>query len=55
MSSVSIVHCTIVFFSASGMVWLNRLGNRLAPIEKSTSHLRRKCSAIEPRTPTDSG
>jgi hypothetical protein len=55
MSSVSTVHCTMVFLSASGMAWLKRLGKRLAPTEKSTSALRRKCSACEPRTPTDRG
>ena len=49
------MHCTIVFFSASGIEWLNRFGNRLDPIEKTMSALRRKCSASEPRTPTDSG
>src|SRR5258708_13976019 len=54
-SSVSIVHCTMVFLSASGMAWLKRLGKRLAPIEKSRSHFLRNRSASEPRTPTESG
>ncbi len=49
------MHCTIVFLWASGTVWLKRPGKRLEPMEKSRSHLRRKWSAIEPRTPTESG
>ena len=55
MSRVSTVHWMIVFFSASGIAWLNRFGNRLEPIEKRTSAFLRKCSACEPRTPTESG
>ena len=55
MSRTSTVHWMIVFLSGLGTAWLNRLGNRLEPIEKSRSHLFRKWSASEPRTPTDSG
>ena len=55
MSSVSTVHWMIVFLCASGTVWLKRPGKRLEPTEKSRSHLRRKWSAIEPRTPMERG